>query len=263
MREDSISDIISVLSRRYHAVYYVDAIDKTFDIVYQEGHVKKEVNPVITEKPKFADAMRMFVNNFVHPDDIETMNRLISSVYERLEHSSGFRHEFRRNYNGTFLYTEMAVAKVEPADEPLKHFVVGFSENDTMYQMLMDQQRQLESLVTDRTKELRERNRLLNQINEDVIGLFGSLTEARDLNSGEHVRRVKNLVSILAKQVQEDWPEYGLTDERIELLTSASILHDIGKIMIPDAILLKPGPLTDEEFDIMKTHCEKGCEILQ
>lgn len=57
-------------------------------------------------------------------------------------------------------------------------------------------------------------------------------------------------------------PQYGLNDYQIKLMTFASALHDVGKIAIPDRVLLKPEKLTDEEFAIMKTHCQKGCDIV-
>lgn len=121
----------------------------------------------------------------------------------------------------------------------------------------------LEDSVTMRTQELQEKNERLNRLNEDIIGFLGNIVEARNLESGEHVRRVKGFTHILAQRVMEDYPEFGLTPDRVDLITSASALHDLGKITIPDAILLKPGKLTVDEFETMKTHSAKGCEILK
>ena len=61
----------------------------------------------------------------------------------------------------------------------------------------------------------------------------------------------------------ELFPDSGLTQEKINVIVRASALHDIGKIAIPDGILLKPGKLTPEEFEIMKSHTTKGCKILK
>ena len=113
------------------------------------------------------------------------------------------------------------------------------------------------------TSELRERNRELAKTNDEIIEMLGDVVELRNEESGMHIQRVKAFTRVLAKMVQETLPEYGLTDDDVELITSASALHDVGKIMIPDAILLKPGRLTDEEFAIMKSHSEKGCEVLK
>ena len=113
------------------------------------------------------------------------------------------------------------------------------------------------------TSELRERNRELARTNDEIIEMLGDVVELRNEESGMHIQRVKAFTRVLAKMVKERLPEYGLTDDDVELITSASALHDVGKIMIPDAILLKPGRLTDEEFAIMKSHSEKGCLVLK
>ena len=101
------------------------------------------------------------------------------------------------------------------------------------------------------------------EINEEVIELLGSIVEARNLESGLHIKRVKGYTGILANTMKERYPEYGLTDRSIKLIMAASPLHDIGKIMISDAVLLKPGRLSPEEFEYMKTHTTGGCELLK
>lgn len=100
-------------------------------------------------------------------------------------------------------------------------------------------------------------------MNEGIVELLGNIVESRDLGSGEHVRRVKGFTYILANQVMHDCPEYGLNERQINLITFASAMHDVGKITVPENILLKPGKLTRDEFEIMKQHCEQGAEILK
>ena len=60
-----------------------------------------------------------------------------------------------------------------------------------------------------------------------------------------------------------NYPELGLTPHMIEVITQASAMHDVGKISVPDSILLKPGRLTSEEFEVMKSHTTRGCEIIE
>ena len=103
----------------------------------------------------------------------------------------------------------------------------------------------------------------LKESNVRIIEILGTVVEGRDLESGEHIKRVKGFTSILANQVKEHYPEYGLDDGKVHMIAEASVLHDVGKISIPDNILLKPGRLTPEEFDVMKTHAAKGSEILE
>ncbi len=127
----------------------------------------------------------------------------------------------------------------------------------------------LEEKVEEQTKTLTKQNELLTEQaeklqarNVQIIEIMGAVVEFRNLESGEHIHRVKGFTGILAKQAMKDFPEYGLTPEQIDIIMTASVLHDVGKIAIPDGILLKPGRLNDEEFEIMKSHTTKGCEIL-
>jgi len=129
---------------------------------------------------------------------------------------------------------------------------------------------ELEQRVAKQTETLRKQyNLLMRQAEQlrksksNVIDILGTVVEYRDLESGEHIMRVKTYTRILAERLMADYPEYGLTKEKIEVIVSASALHDIGKIAIPDAILLKPGKLTAEEFEYMKSHTTRGCEILK
>lgn len=127
----------------------------------------------------------------------------------------------------------------------------------------------LEEKVAKQTETLRVQYDLLQEQaarlaenNIKIIEILGMVVEFRNLESGEHIQRVKGFTEILAKQFMKDYPEYGLDEHKIDMIVSSSSLHDLGKIAIPDNILLKPARLTDEEFEIMKTHTVKGCEIL-
>lgn len=142
----------------------------------------------------------------------------------------------------------------------------GFTEQ--VYTLEQMQQR-LEETVAAQTEQLRLQNGELiskaEQLRESklrVIDILGSVVEDRSLESGMHIRRVKEYTRILAENVMEQYPEYGLTPEMIQIMTTVSALHDVGKISVPDSILMKPGRLTDEEFAIMKTHTVRGCEVL-
>ena len=134
---------------------------------------------------------------------------------------------------------------------------------------LFQYQHELEDKVAMQTKTLREQNKTLahqakklKQSNENIIDILGTVVESRNLESGEHVKRVKGYTEIKAKALSRKYPEYELTKEKIEVIVSASALHDLGKIAIPDSILLKPAKLTQDEFEYMKTHTIRGCEIL-
>lgn len=102
------------------------------------------------------------------------------------------------------------------------------------------------------------------EIHERTLETIASLIEYRSLESGEHIRRTSELTKIMVAQL------IGHSDYVRELMRldgktiiKAVALHDIGKIAIPDSILLKPGKLTQDEFDVIKTHSAIGCDIIQ
>lgn len=123
--------------------------------------------------------------------------------------------------------------------------------------------RSVEKELKQNTMELMESREQLEKTNEFLINALSSVVEFRSLESGEHIQRVKYFTKLFLKYVRKMYPEYGITERQGELIVNASALHDIGKIAIPDEILLKPGKLTKSEFEEMKKHTLYGCDILE
>ncbi len=128
---------------------------------------------------------------------------------------------------------------------------------------LYESRKQTQAQLDERTKELLEMQKKVKRNNEFLINALSSVVEFRSLESGQHINRVKEFSRILLNTWAALHPEYGFSKQDIEHMVNASALHDIGKIGIPDEILLKPGRLTEEEFATMKTHTTLGCEILE
>ena len=123
-------------------------------------------------------------------------------------------------------------------------------------------------LLQDRNQtledEVRRRTRELSSIQDVTIMAMSSLAETRDNETGNHIRRTQNYVKALALQLQPH-PRFSsyLSAEQIELLYKSAPLHDIGKVGIPDRILLKPGRLDAKEFEVMKTHTTIGRDAIE
>ncbi|MBD5134641.1 MAG: response regulator [Lachnospiraceae bacterium] len=115
---------------------------------------------------------------------------------------------------------------------------------------------ELEQIVAEQVERL-------NIVNQSMVETLATVIEFRDCESGEHVKRISRITKILMTEVSNMYPEYHLSKTEIDKIASSAILHDVGKISIPDKILNKPGRLTDEEFEVMKQHTVKGCDILQ
>lgn len=109
---------------------------------------------------------------------------------------------------------------------------------------------------------VQEQANILRHSNETMVDALSSIIEYRSVESGQHILRIRHFTRLLLKEVMRTCPEYELNDTTAAIISSAAALHDIGKIAIPDAILMKPGALTEEEREIMKTHAITGCHIL-
>ncbi len=134
---------------------------------------------------------------------------------------------------------------------------------------LYSHKKELEALVERQTakilaqnKALKLQQRKINTINNDMLDTLSTVIEYRDVESGRHIHRIKKFTEVMLRALAVKYPKYNMTEEKINLIASASSLHDIGKIAIPDSILLSPRRLTYEEFNIMKEHTVKGCDLL-
>lgn len=116
----------------------------------------------------------------------------------------------------------------------------------------------LENTVEERTKELRKTQNI-------IIETLGIMAEFRDTETGEHIRRTVRYVKMLLEYVESHFDHvegYEIYEDQIELILRSAPLHDIGKVAVPDHILLKKGKLTEDEMTIMKEHTTSGAKII-
>lgn len=146
-----------------------------------------------------------------------------------------------RNSEGEIIGVYQAINKMTEAGV--------FSNNDLEHLMLAASYtgRQLESVMLQ--EEIQKTQR-------EIVFTLAETGEMRSKETGNHVKRVASFSAEIAKT-------YGLDDQEVELLRDASPMHDIGKIAIPDAVLLKKGSLSDEERETMKSHTELGYDMLR
>ena len=114
---------------------------------------------------------------------------------------------------------------------------------------------ELEQTVEKRTRELAEALAMVTAMSRELIERLTAAAAVRDEETGEHVARIGLYARCLAAQL-------GMEEDEVELLALASAMHDVGKIGLPDTILRKAGPLTSEEFEVVKGHTLAGAQLL-
>ncbi len=113
----------------------------------------------------------------------------------------------------------------------------------------------LETAVREKTQKLADAFRMLGNASREIIERLAGVAEFRDIETGRHTKRIARYSRLIAGKM-------GLPAEDVESIAFASILHDIGKVGIPDSLLLKAGPLTPDEFEVVKTHTSIGEAML-
>ena len=241
----------------YFSAYLLD-LEENSCAIYKKHN---EYADGFIELENFDDYFEDFIEEDVFEPDREMMLEVCKTEYIRnkLKETDEFQVKFRDISMGTVLWFKLVIVRGEDDNSA----ALGVVNIDDEVKKAQNEQKHLEQLVEERTKELNKTNEELQEVNEGIFEALSETVEGRDKTSGEHVKRVAAFTRILAKEVKKQCPEYNLTDKDIDNFTLASKLHDIGKIAITDAILLKPGRLTPEEFEIMKTHSMEGAKLLR
>jgi putative two-component system response regulator len=121
----------------------------------------------------------------------------------------------------------------------------------------------LEETVNKRTAELKQKSQEVERTQEATIQALAALMEARDDDTGHHIHRTQHYIRELAEAAREHAAFRGQIDDAfVRMVFRSAALHDIGKVAIPDAILMKPGRLSTEEFEVMKTHTTHGRDAI-
>jgi len=133
---------------------------------------------------------------------------------------------------------------------------INYAKLNLLYKQSQEQQIILERTVQERTAQLQKTLGLAKRTEFEISIRLGRASEFRDLETGGHIKRMSHYSKLLGEL-------YGLSAEECELILYAAPLHDIGKVGIPDKILLKPGKFENDEFEIMKLHAELGAKMLE
>lgn len=154
----------------------------------------------------------------------------------------------------TYIRKGLELGAVDYVNRPFDPEVVLQRVRNTI--TLFAKQSILRDLVADQVEEREKTNTLM-------VDILSTIVEFRNGESGLHVTRIRIITELLLEAMQRRFPEYKLTPSKIACISNAAALHDIGKIAIPEDILNKPGRLTSDEFEIVKTHSAVGDAMLE
>lgn len=266
--------ILDLLTTNFDGIYYIP-FDNCFDLagltVYRDKYSFLDLVTCLFSEDSEKISSCSFDGFRLFSDDCnvlmeDTKMSFLTDVLKK----EGLFYTFFRAFIGEVLHHFELKIVADIKDSNLNGITVAIIDNGAIERAKLRQEQNLrqnldnaERAIMKSAAELRERTIALSISNAETIDLLGNLVEFRSQESGLHIKRVKLYTKVLAEQIMQDYPEYGLTSETVDNIVSASSLHDVGKIMIPDVILLKPGKLTPEEFAEMRRHCEYGLEVLR
>lgn len=222
-------------------------------------------NKIIYVNPKF-EKMTGYVTDEIigkKPNILKSGHHdehFYKDIYEAINHNRVWTGNFyNRKKDGTFYWDSSAISAVFDESNQVTNYIAikrDISEKIAFDESLAIRRKELEDEVTLKITEIEESQHA-------AIIALAKLTEARDGDTGQHVERVQYLSRALAASMRNnDLYKKTIDNGFIRDIFYASALHDIGKINIPDHILLKPGKLTVDEFDIIKSHVSIGDKIL-
>lgn len=186
-------------------------------------------------------------------DGIETL-KIIRSKYKALPILMVTANHERKN-EALELGASDFIFKPYDIDE-LRLRTLNYAKLKQYADQINTQKKYLEEDIINRTYELDSALKLAKAAEKEIARRLGRAAEYRDIETGSHIRRMSQYSALLAKL-------NGMSEDEVELILYASPLHDVGKVGIPDSILLKPGRLEYNEFEIMKTHSIIGAKILE
>lgn len=200
-----------------------------------------------------------------HPTEIAMV--LLDIMMPRMD---GFEVLTIMNRDGLLNHIPVIIVSAETADSYIDHaYNLGAAEYISRPFHKMTVRHRIENTVKLYAKQKHLENVVMEQIlekeksNTVMVDILSHIVEFRNGESGLHVLHIRTITEILLEQLSITCSQYELPPARIALITNASSLHDIGKISIPENILNKPGKLTPEEYEIMKTHSSIGAQMLE
>ncbi len=243
-RREITNQINRIVGETYEQIYEID-LDK--DTVCR---VERDEESFVRDPQTFSfsrTVREMIDTKAVHPDSVSVYENIQKVGFlEKRTMASNFDTDVRLKKNGMTDYTwySMTIAKIA----------------GNRYLMFLHDASEIQA-IRQKSAEYAETSRF-SVYSRKILESVASLIEFRSLETGTHIERVEAITKILLESVAELCPEYEIDKRYIDLYTEGAILHDIGKIIVPDNVLNKAGKLTDDEMNLLRRHTVFGAKII-
>lgn len=249
----TISDIVKTGKDesygRFYVILKIDLENNSYECIY--SHCKEIKNEIKASK-NYTNFIENYLNKFVHAKDQEKIKQFIS--YEKLqtESENGCMEE-DISYRRRDMVEEDSYIWME-----LKKYI---DPNEKVAILTLHNAKVIPNMMIQMEQELQRKEKDISKQYWDMVSLLVSVLNHNNLLEPEHQNDISFYTKQVYLQLQENYPEYHITDDEIENVSHLAPIHDIGKIRVPIEILRKNGKLTKEEMDIVKEHPIIGAEM--
>ena len=253
--ESKQSKISSLVLNSYDASFLVNLKDHTFEICKQDAIFARRNSYI----PDFEAYIQSYVKRDVYFEDTDKMLLATDLVNLRatLDERGSFSIDYRDISKGMPYHYLMRVTKGD--NNTALVLITNINEEYEAANQNIDK---LEEEIRSKDQEIYEKNNIIENVNASLVDLIGDVVETRKHKGFNHSYQFKYLTYIFGNQLMTDCPELGLTPDFVAAVSEASVIHDIGKLAIPEEIIYKEGKLTKEEFEIAKTHASQSEKLL-
>ena len=234
---------------RFYVVIKVNLSKKSFECIYSHDH---EVQKEIAAVESYDELLEMYVKKYVCERNQDQFLEFLAGENFTRNLVDGCKEEDfsyqRKTGSGRESYVWMEVKKYVDVDENTA--ILTFHNAKVIPDMMVNME-----------QELRKKEENVTRQYWDMIALLVSVLNHNNLLVAEHQDDISFYTEQVYRQIQKNYPEYGITEEEIDNVSHLAPIHDIGKIRVPIEILNKNGKLTSEEMDIVKKHPLAGAEM--
>lgn len=253
--ESKQTKLSNLVLNSYDAGFLVNLRDHTFEICKQDAAFARRNSYI----PDFEAYIQSYIKRDVYFEDMDRMLLATDLVTLRatLEEKGTITYDYRDISKGMPYHYLMRISKGD--NNTALVLIANINEE---YESANNNIDKLEDEIRSKDQEIYEKNNIIENVNASLVDLIGDVVETRKHRGFNHSYQFKYLTYIFSNQLMLDCPDLGLTPDFVAAVSEASVIHDIGKLAIPEEIIYKENKLTKDEFEIIKTHANESEKLL-